>query len=267
LAGAGHELGLAQYLGDVNGDLLDDFAVIEANGTSYVIFGSVSLPSPIDITALDGTNGFSIVAVNALQTGVILTTGDFNADGYRDIAVFVPGYFPTTVILFNEKNVWPASIDVSNNNINHYSSVYTADQSLGYPYSLATFDLNGDAIDDLLVPKGSGLVYILGKRDDPTPTPSVSPVPPSPSSSSEASSSPAASPSGTSSKAPSATPTASRRVDKNVQKTRSTSTPTRRPPTPSPKDESSSTRSSSTCFTGFALILISFALWARSSFL
>ncbi len=65
--------------GDVNGDLIDDF-IIGANtadpdnvgtpGQAYVVFGSASgLPADLELSALNGTNGFAINGV--VQNGQI----------------------------------------------------------------------------------------------------------------------------------------------------------------------------------------------------
>ena len=153
------QLGNLRDLGDINGDSFDDFVISESlpggyNGTAYVIFGGANLPSVIDITTLDGTNGFSIVwSIGEVLSSI--TAGDFNSDGYRDIVVAGDRRL---AVLFNYRNVWQASIDL--NNYTLYYSVLNAAGIVGFLDG--NVDLNGDSINDLLAPIIYGVSYIYG---------------------------------------------------------------------------------------------------------
>ncbi|MDH4017480.1 MAG: integrin alpha, partial [Actinomycetota bacterium] len=85
--------------GDVNGDGIDDLIVgadqadvgAEANaGTSYVVFGS-ALPfaASVELSALDGTNGFAIsgIASGDLSGIAVAGAGDVNGDGFSDLVI------------------------------------------------------------------------------------------------------------------------------------------------------------------------------------
>jgi hypothetical protein len=84
--------------GDVNGDGIEDL-VIGADGAdpngglsgrSYVVFGSrTGFPNPLELSALDGQNGFVIngeAAGDALGFSVS-AAGDLNADGLDDLII------------------------------------------------------------------------------------------------------------------------------------------------------------------------------------
>jgi Ca2+-binding RTX toxin-like protein len=85
--------------GDVNGDGFDDVLVgaffADPNGTtsagaSYVVFGKGSgFAANIELTALDGSNGFQIVgtATNDYSGFSVASAGDLNGDGFADMIV------------------------------------------------------------------------------------------------------------------------------------------------------------------------------------
>jgi hypothetical protein len=75
--------------GDVNGDGVDDI-VIGASGEAYVVFGSASGLSPVlELSALDGTNGFRLNAIGTISDlGDSVSGGaDLNGDGIDDVIV------------------------------------------------------------------------------------------------------------------------------------------------------------------------------------
>jgi Ca2+-binding RTX toxin-like protein len=86
--GLGTEVSAA---GDLNGDGFDDVVVslnwnVDAPGTSYVIFGKPKYYTPgIDVTALDGSNGFRIDGAPGDMMSDADGIGDFNGDGFDDL--------------------------------------------------------------------------------------------------------------------------------------------------------------------------------------
>ena len=83
--------------GDVNGDGFADILLGavqadqngEASGSVYVIFGgSHGGNATLEVSALDGSNGFEIQGANSLDfVGIPSNAGDINGDGYDDIIV------------------------------------------------------------------------------------------------------------------------------------------------------------------------------------
>jgi hypothetical protein len=85
--------------GDVNGDGIDDLIIgafyADPNGNpnagrSYVVFGSdTGLPNPLDLSDLNGSNGFTINGVNAGDESgrSVSSAGDVNGDGIDDLII------------------------------------------------------------------------------------------------------------------------------------------------------------------------------------
>ena len=85
--------------GDVNGDGFDDLIIGAAggdasgnldSGESYVVFGNNGgFSSPLDLSALNGTNGFVINGIDAGDNSGISVSGagDVNGDGLGDLVI------------------------------------------------------------------------------------------------------------------------------------------------------------------------------------
>ncbi|MBF0145148.1 MAG: FG-GAP repeat protein, partial [Magnetococcales bacterium] len=178
---------LVSNAGDVNGDGLDDLLIGadradpggNNSGASYVIFGRAGgFSSQLDLSTLDGSNGFRLDGVTAYDySGIAVSNaGDVNGDGFDDLILGAawadPGgtYSGESYVIFGKASGFISQFDLSTldgNNGFRLDGVAAYDWS-GYSVSSAG-DVNGDGFDDLLIgaawadPGGnlSGASYVI----------------------------------------------------------------------------------------------------------
>ncbi len=153
--------------GDVNGDGFDDLIIGAAfhdengsdSGSSYVVFGGSSFNADIDLSALDGSNGFEILGEAAGdRSGMsVSNAGDVNGDGFDDL--IIGAYLHdengsnsgSSYVVFGGSS-FAADIDLSaldGSNGFEILGEAAGDQS-GISVSNAG-DVNGDGFDDLII--------------------------------------------------------------------------------------------------------------------
>ncbi len=173
--------------GDVNDDGYDDLIIgafgADANGVNagatYVVFGKAgAFTADLNLSALDGTNGFQINGAAAYDYSgfSVASAGDVNGDGYDDLIIGARYADPNgsasgaTHVVFGKASGFTANLDLSSldgTNGFQISGESSFDQS-GFSVASAG-DVNGDGYDDLIIgaylasPNGdaSGASYVV----------------------------------------------------------------------------------------------------------
>lgn len=156
------------YAGDLNGDGYDDLVIgavrfdsySDGNDSkAYVVFGGAGpFPGNINLSSLNGSNGFKIVSSVASADPWPLSylgfsvsdAGDVNDDGFADIIVGDHA-FDASYVVFGSNNGFPSVFDVDGLDGTNGFKIYGASGSAaGFAVSSAG-DVNGDGIADLLI--------------------------------------------------------------------------------------------------------------------
>jgi hypothetical protein len=164
--------------GDINGDGFTDLIVQQYTTTataselylayeleqaidSYVVFGgpNVGASSSIDLTTLDGSNGFRLSTINffysaSFGSGDISVTSasDINGDGIADLVIGVPSTGSTYAVFGSPTVGMGGSVDLSTLDGSNGFVINQTKQFNFFGSSVTgANDINGDGIDDLII--------------------------------------------------------------------------------------------------------------------
>jgi glycosylphosphatidylinositol phospholipase D len=161
-------LGIAvDAAGDVNDDGIADMIIGAANapthydkdGRAYVVFGtSASFPPVLDLSTLDGANGFRIdpLSPNAYLGSAVSGAGDVNGDHIDDVIIGAwnvrhDGTRGEAYVVFGRDVGFPAMFDLGAlDGTNGFVLTAFNDGHAGYSVSAAG-DVNGDGLSDLII--------------------------------------------------------------------------------------------------------------------
>jgi VCBS repeat protein/Big-like domain-containing protein/FG-GAP repeat protein len=160
------------FIGDFNGDLIDDI-IVGAPGASkaYVIFGHSIGIADIDVADLDGSNGFALSGGSAATGFAVSGAGDVNGDGFADIIVGAPNTNTgagRAYVVFGGISVGATgAVDLSTltqtTGVVFDGSLMPAAEGAGFSVSAAG-NINGDDFADLIV----GAPNALNAHGDPS---------------------------------------------------------------------------------------------------
>ncbi|QSJ17059.1 FG-GAP repeat protein [Nostoc sp. UHCC 0702] len=157
--------------GDINSDGFDDL-IIGASfaspngqnnaGSSYVVFGSSSgFDASLNLSSLDGSNGFVINGVNANDASgfSVSNAGDINSDGIDDLIIGAIGADPngqfitgSSYVVFGSSSGFGASLNLSSLDGSNGFVVNGIDAYDGLGFSVSSAgDINGDGINDVVI--------------------------------------------------------------------------------------------------------------------
>ncbi|WP_281310417.1 HYR domain-containing protein [Flavobacterium flavigenum] len=162
--------------GDLNKDGIDDFMFSAPTrkgvnwnvGALYVIFGkSGGFPAEMLLSNLNGSNGFTFMGNNYYEAAgySIDAIGDFNNDGFDDIALAGTGNVEKVFVIYGKNGSFPALIsgsDIDGTN----GCLITSSPSAKVGRSVTGLgDVNGDGIPDIAISTYDGVkMYVIYGR-------------------------------------------------------------------------------------------------------
>ena len=158
----GHSVSSA---GDVNGDGYDDLIIgatgAGSAGETYVVYGrATDTGSVLDLSTLDGTNGFTLNGVDTEDYSgfSVSSAGDVNGDGYDDLIIGAWQADPNgdssgeTYVVYGGATVTGGALDLSMlDGTNRFILAGIDEDDFSGRSVSSAGDVNGDGYDDLII--------------------------------------------------------------------------------------------------------------------
>lgn len=158
-------------VGDFNGDGFADLVVATYRasseaGSAWVVFGKASFGASIDLSTLDGTNGFRLNGLAQEQAGqAVASAGDVNGDGFGDLIIGAPSQAiyaeGAAYVVFGKDSGFSAEMSLGA--LNGTDGFKLFSNVTGYAGEVVSGagDINGDGFDDVIVASGYEAAYIV----------------------------------------------------------------------------------------------------------
>ncbi|HYE46397.1 MAG TPA: hypothetical protein VEA44_11570 [Caulobacter sp.] len=178
-------------LGDFNGDGWGDFVVASSgayrqgannSGVAYVVFGDADgLPATVNLSALDGSNGFELFGAGSRAgLGSAVSGLDFNGDGFTDLMISAPAatfntyygaraYAGAVYVIYGTATP-PASLDLAGvNGGNGFKLAGRDFASVGF-WASGGGDFNDDGRDEVIFYNDGRIQVLYGTTGQPATT-------------------------------------------------------------------------------------------------
>ncbi|PJB71446.1 MAG: hypothetical protein CO093_05230 [Alphaproteobacteria bacterium CG_4_9_14_3_um_filter_47_13] len=162
-------------MGDMNGDGTSDIAIADTlNNKIHILFGGGAVDTVLSDNV--GSNGYTIINSGAGEIDGGGYAGDFNGDGFDDIALAVRNGTSADIFVIYGKAGMSGILDIQSlygNSALAYHSKYTIGHTAPFEFNFSATagDINGDGFDDLLVgtPEANGgdgsVAVLLGRNE------------------------------------------------------------------------------------------------------